>query len=201
MIKLLDIIREIGEKTVQPHRYSWKSKIPSKLFKTIQGSDGPIAWMDASEYYFVWDTNVESKGKPVKMFAGIALDRTFKEDGLIRLVGLEVSFGVYNKGQVGDLGLVGGGELYRTLSTVIHGISDFYDAFQDQIAYFSFEADAVVKFDGESDGGAKRMRLYKAYVERLPSIRKNFDVVMKGPNKLYLVNKNIPEEYKDLVQI
>jgi len=199
MIKLTDIlleITEIGEKTVQPHHYSWKGSMPPKLFKKYKKDGKDFNFLDQSEFVFSWDPGIKIEGKPVKMFAGLVWDGTIKHEGQMVLLGLEVSFGVINKNDYNlKNNLVGGGEIYRTLATVIDGIADFYDAYKDEIGYFKIEPESVIK-GGSDDKGHKRMNLYRAYIQRHPKISPNFTVLERDGN-LILVNKHVPEEYKD----
>ena len=219
MIKLADIIREIGGSTVQPLPYRWEDPLPKKLITPIPGTEVNIV----NELYhkFEWEIPAEKEvdredegdsGK-IPMKGSLSLDKTIraapKEPNStstgtakarpIVLIGFELGFGVDDDRTFTkfDKDLVGGNSMYKTLATVIAASKEFYEKFKDEIAYIMIRPESVIK-GGADDEGAGRMRLYNAYIQRHPFIRANFTAKTEG-SLVYLYNKNLPEQYKHLV--
>lgn len=218
IIKLADIIREIGGSTVAPLPYKWAEPLPKDIIIPISGTDQTM--LDSIEHEFRWEipaekqVDREDRGDPGKVpMKGVLMVKetmrnvpkgevkTMLNKGKfpIVLVGYELAFGVddYRTFTKFDNNLVGGNSMYKTLATVIAASKEFYEKFKDQIAYIMIRPESVMK-GGTDDEGAGRMRLYNAYIQRHPFIKANFTAKSEGSN-VYLHNKNIPSEYKDLV--
>lgn len=219
MIKLSDIISEIGGSTVQPLPYRWEDPLPKKLLTPIPGKEDQNM-LNKLYHKFEWEipaekeVDREDKGDPDKipMKGVLNVDQTVRDvpKGTklsllnrgkfpVVLIGYELSFGVdddktYTKF---DNNLVGGDSMYKTLATVIAASKEFYEKFKDEIAFIMIQPESIIK-GGTDDEGAGRMRLYNAYIQRHPFIKANFTAKTEG-YKVYLYNKNIPAEYKRLV--
>jgi len=219
MIKLSDIVREIGGSTVQPLPYRWEDPLPKKLLTPIPGKEDQNM-LNELYHKFEWEIPAEKEvdredegdsGK-IPMKGILTVDRTIRDapEGTelsllnrgkfpIVLVGFELEFGVDDDRTFTkfDNNLVGGDSMYKTLATVIAGSKEFYEKFKDEIAFIKIRPESVWK-GGMDDEGAGRMRLYNAYIQRHPFIKANFTAKTEG-SQVYLYNKNVPAEYKRLV--
>ena len=219
MIKLSDIISEIGGSTVQPLPYRWEDPLPKKLLTPIPGKEDQNM-LNELYYKFEWEipaeqeVDREDKGDPDKipMKGVLNVDQTVRDvpEGTklsllnrgkfpIVLVGYELAFGVddYRTFTKFDNNLVGGDSMYKTLATVIAASKEFYEKFKDEIAFIMIQPESIIK-GGTDDEGAGRMRLYNAYIQRHPFIKANFTAKTEG-HKVYLYNKHVPAEYKRLI--
>ena len=217
MIKLADIVREIGGSTVTPLLYKWERPLPKKLITHPWVGKTMI---NEFEHVFKWEIPAEKEvdrddeGDPGKipMKGALIVKETVRNvpEGEVKtmlnkgkfpivLIGFELSFGVDDDKTFTkfDNNLVGGSSMYKTLATVIEASKEFYKKFKDEIAFIMIRPESVMK-GGADDEGAGRMRLYNAYIQRHPFIKANFTAKSEGSN-VYLHNKNIPSEYKDLV--
>jgi hypothetical protein len=218
IIKLADIVREIGGSTVAPLPYKWRDPLPKKVIVPIPGTDQTM--LDSLEHVFQWEipaekqVDREDEGDPGKipMKGALIVQETVRDvpEGEVKtmlnkskfpiaLIGYELAFGVDDDKTFTrfDNNLVGGNSIYKTLATVIEASKEFYKKFKDEIAYIMIRPESVMK-GGVDDEGAGRMRLYNAYIQRHPFVRANFTVKTVG-SKVVLHNRNIPAEYSDLV--
>lgn len=218
IIKLADIVREIGGSTVAPLPYKWKEALPKEVIVPIPGTDKTM--LDSLEHVFQWEipaekqVDREDKGDPgkVPMKGALTVKETMRNvpEGEVKtmlnkgkfpivLIGYELAFGVDDDKTFTrfDNNLVGGSSMYKTLATVIAASKEFYEKFKDEIAYIMIRPESVMK-GGADDEGVGRMRLYNAYIQRHPFIKANFTAKSEG-SEVYLHNKNIPAEYNDLV--
>ena len=144
MIKLKNILKEIGEGTATP--YKWKKVFTKEdtvffAFKTDQGTSYKVALVN----YVYEDFHENDKEYPA----------------------IEVSFGIipsdiHNNGDyAGDMFTVSNkGEMYRVMSTIVNIIKDYIKR-NDNIKVIMYEP---IKKEGEK--GFKRNDLYMAFIKK-----------------------------------
>jgi hypothetical protein len=136
MIKLRDILSEIGEASTTP--YKWK-KISTKedtVFFTFT-TDQDTPYKVALENYTYEDYH-ENKEYPA----------------------IEVSFGVKERGEYSTTAVTNKGEMYRVMSTIVAIVKDYLKR-NDNIKAIIYEP--VKK---ESDTEYKRNSLYMAFIKK-----------------------------------
>ena len=145
MIKLRDILKEVGEGTATP--YKWKKVFTKEdtvffAFKTDQGTSYKVAL----ENYVYEDFHDDNKELPA----------------------IEVSFGIIPGAEpnmygdyTGDMFTVSNkGEMYRVMSTIVNIIKDYIKR-NDNIKAIIYEP---IKKEGEK--GFKRNDLYMAFIKK-----------------------------------
>jgi hypothetical protein len=145
MIKLRDILNEVGEATTTP--YKWKKVFTKEdtvffAFKTDQGTSYKVAL----ENYVYEDFKENDKEYPA----------------------IEVSFGIIPGAEpnmagdyTGDMFTVSNkGEMYRVMSTIVNIIKDYIKR-NDNIKVIIYEP---IKKEGEK--GFKRNDLYMAFIKK-----------------------------------
>ena len=146
MIKLKDILKEVGEATTTP--YKWKKVFTKEdtvffAFKTDQGTSYKVAL----ENYVYEDFKENDKEYPA----------------------IEVSFGIISGAEpntagakyAGDMFTVSNkGEMYRVMSTIVNIIKDYIKR-NDNIKAIIYEP---IKKEGEK--GFKRNDLYMAFIKK-----------------------------------
>jgi len=176
IIKLADIVREIGDSSAQPYSYD--------LYK--QGGD----------YFAEWESETGDR-------MGVALqlieDRWWSREEELLVAMWMISFGIM-KGLdplSADTEIIrNDGDLYRTMATLIKALKEHYNKTKnsDKATVYYFSPNSKEDKTGREDNGKGRERLYKAYISRDPDIRKNFFITDHPSGRGLLV---VEKEYKD----
>jgi hypothetical protein len=137
MIKLRDILKEVGEATTTPYKWkkaSTKEDVVYFTFTTDQGSIYKVA-LDNYVYEDFYDNNKEYPA-------------------------IEVSFGIKENGAYSPSTVTNKGEMYRVMSTIVDIIKDYLNR-NKMIKAIIYQP---LKKEGEK--GFKRNDLYMAYIKK-----------------------------------
>ena len=144
MIKLKDILKEVGEATTTPYKWKKASTKRRTVFFTFT-TDQDTSYKVSLENYIYEDFHDDNKEYPA----------------------IEVSFGITpndmptNVSYVGNVSIVTNkGEMYRVMSTIVDIIKDYIKR-NDNIKVIIYEP---IKKEGEK--GFKRNDLYMAFIKK-----------------------------------
>ena len=144
MIKLKDILKEVGEATTTPYKWKKASTKRRTVFFTFT-TDQDTSYKVSLENYIYEDFHDDNKEYPA----------------------IEVSFGITpndmptNVSSVGNVSIVTNkGEMYRVMSTIVDIIKDYIKR-NDNIKVIIYEP---IKKEGEK--GFKRNDLYMAFIKK-----------------------------------
>ena len=137
MIKLKDILKEVGEATSAPYKWKKASTKRRTVFFTFT-TDQDTSYKVALENYIYEDFHDDNKELPA----------------------IEVTFGIKENGAYSPTTVTNKGEMYRVMSTIVDIIKDYIKR-NDNIKAIIYEP---IKKEGEK--GFKRNDLYMAFIKK-----------------------------------
>ncbi len=137
MIKLRDILKEVGEATTTPYKWKKASTKENTVFFTFT-TDQDTSYKVALENYIYEDFHDDNKELPA----------------------IDVSFGIKENGAYSPSLLTNKGEMYRVMSTIVDIIKDYLNR-NKMIKVIMYEP---LKKEGEK--GFKRNDLYMAFIKK-----------------------------------
>lgn len=143
MIKLKNILKEIGEATTKPYPWKKASKKEDVVFFTFMTDQGTI-YKVALDNYIYEDFHEGNKEYPA----------------------IEVSFGIKEKGKYSTTAVSNKGEIYRVMSTIVDIIKDYLKRNN------TIKAIIYTPIKKEDDTGYKRNNLYMAFIKKqIPGVK------------------------------
>ena len=137
MIKLKEILKEVGEATTTPYKWKKASTKENTVFFTFT-TDQDTSYKVALENYIYEDFHDDNKEYPA----------------------IDVSFGIKEKGKYSPSTVTNKGEMYRVMSTIVNIIKDYLNR-NKMIKVIMYEP---LKKEGEK--GFKRNDLYMAFIKK-----------------------------------
>ena len=137
MIKLKDILKEVGEATTTPYKWKKASTKRRTVFFTFT-TDQDTSYKVSLENYIYEDFHDDNKEYPA----------------------IEVTFGIKENGAYSPTTVTNKGEMYRFMSTIVDIIKDYIKR-NDNIKVIIYEP---IKKEGEK--GFKRNDLYMAFIKK-----------------------------------
>ncbi len=166
MIRLKDILYEIGDASAKPFAFKKTSGDSAEEYKGNDSND--------IVYEFTTD-------KQTKYIVSIDLD-VMRTPGTIQS---NVDFGVQTAGSGYSLDDTNLGEQYRVMSTIKDIVFDFIEEWQDHWYIHNLEVAPIKSTDGDDDDNedsmdgvdSRRGKLYLAYIKKnLPKLSKPYGV-------------------------
>ena len=168
MIKLKDILLEIGEASAKPFTFK---KISGPSAKEYKGNDS-----DELLYEFTTD-------KKTKYFVSIEIDKRSYRSEYPRSIISEINFGVQTVGGGYSLDDTNLGEQYRVMATIKDIVIEFINEWQELWYIHSIEVSPIKSTDGGEDDtidavDSRRGKLYLAYMRKalIPNLDKPYEV-------------------------
>ena len=168
MIKLKDILLEIGEASAKPFTFKKNSGPSAKEYK---GNDS-----DELLYEFTTD-------KKTKYFVSIEIDKRSYRSEYPRSIKSEINFGAQTAGGGYSLDDTNLGEQYRVMATIKDIVIEFINEWQELWYIDSIEVSPIKSTDGGDDDtidavDSRRGKLYLAYIRKalIPNLNKPYGV-------------------------
>lgn len=174
MIKLLDILNEIGEASVKPFNWKKLGYIDAKTFKERQSSSPNYLYYDMNTFEFttdkgtvyVVDMEIESALDP---------DNTKFDLGAINCT---IDFSTKNKVGLATMDTTNKHEQYAVMSTITDIVIQWVNEWDKVLYIDKITIDPIKEDDEEGDGvDSSRGRLYHAFMKKqLSKLNKKYHI-------------------------
>ena len=170
MIKLLDILNEVGEANVKPFNWTQTSGISAKQFKERMGSKN---WRDIG--YDTVNTYEFTTDKGTVYLVDIMIESVYPDYVTIEA---EIDFSTKNKAGITNMDVTNMHEQYAVMSTITDIFTTWINEWDEELYISKIKIDPIKESDEDGDSvDSRRGKLYHAFMKKqLSKLNKQYGV-------------------------
>jgi hypothetical protein len=177
MIKLLDILNEVGEANVKPFNWAKTSGADVKQFKERMGSE---AWRDIG--YDTVNTYEFTTDKGTVYVVDIMIESVYNEESYSKFdsgtVEASIDFSTKNKAGKANMDVTNMHEQYAVMSTITDIFTTWINEWDEELYISKIKIDPIKESDEDGDNvDSRRGKLYHAFMKKqLSKLNKQYGV-------------------------